>query len=163
MERLNNVKYLSAVCRFAESVMIRIEKHEVPAAKFTERWVEGIWLGRSLVGDRHLAATPSGVIASRSVRRFPEGERWNRDLLLACKGTPWQKEGYDEKTFVLNKPASLPWLPHTYRKAHQEIRAFLGSKRSDGIVQGVRTGASWKTAQRRLQEGPEGVERCWRS
>ena len=128
-ERLNKVKYASAVCTFGEAVMIRVEKVEVLAAKFTENWVEAIWLGRSLTDDRHLGATPMGVIASRSVRRFPEGDRWNRDLLIECRGTPWNKEGGDSNdTFVLDKAASLPWMPHVYRKAHQNIRAFWQAK-----------------------------------
>ena len=37
-----------------------------------------------------LITTPSGVHNMRNVRRRPESERWDFDLLTTLKGTPWK-------------------------------------------------------------------------
>ena len=123
-EHLFKTKYMSHMCMFGEAVWLRSDDPLVLGAKFTDNWTESIWLGRSHVDDRHIGATEAGVIMSRSCRRFPEGDRWNRDLLIVCKGVPWNKEGGEEQTFVEDRTPGLTWQPHLYRKAAKDIKAF---------------------------------------
>ena len=53
--------------------------------KLDARWENGIWLGIRDRSGEIIVGTPEGCMKVRSVRRRPEGERWNKDDGTACE------------------------------------------------------------------------------
>ena len=53
------------------------------------RWTAGCWVGRSELSDEHILLTERGIRMTRTVRRVPESERWDKKLILAALGVPW--------------------------------------------------------------------------
>ena len=49
---------------------------------------DGIWLGLRIKGDTSIIGTPNGVIKAKSVRRFPENQRWCAEEVLNIRGVP---------------------------------------------------------------------------
>jgi hypothetical protein len=70
-EILHMFTYESSICMMGEAVMLKLDHEEVLRAKYTNNWVECIWLGRDYSDDRHIGITEYGSIRSRSCRRFP--------------------------------------------------------------------------------------------
>ena len=56
----------------------------------------GLWLGRDAGTNTHLIGTPNGIIRTRSVRRLPVEDSYNKAVLDSLKGTPWAIETGDE-------------------------------------------------------------------
>ena len=51
-------------------------------------WSEGVWLGHARGSSEALVGTASGVIRAWTIRRMPEGERWNADAISKMQWTP---------------------------------------------------------------------------
>ena len=49
----------------------------------------GTWLGVIERTEETIIGTKDGIVKCRTVNRILEDQRWNRDLLLGIKGTPW--------------------------------------------------------------------------
>ena len=54
----------------------------------------------------HILGTSAGVCESRSVRRLPESEQWDAEMVLGMRGLPWSD--------------SEP-LPHALRKMVRQL------------------------------------------
>ena len=53
------------------------------------RWSTGVCLGTLMVSNEALIGLPGGdVVRSRSVARLLPNQKWNREAVLAVKGTP---------------------------------------------------------------------------
>ena len=44
----------------------------------------------SVLQNENLVGTEKGVIKCRTVRRMPEEQRWNKELVPNMKGSPWE-------------------------------------------------------------------------
>ena len=65
------------------------------------RWYEGVWIGKTFSSDEHIVSMPDGrIVRARSVRSFPEGEKWSKEALDQITGKPWAPTSTlrDEKT-----------------------------------------------------------------
>ena len=51
-------------------------------------WFEGVWLGHARGSSEALAGTKDGVVRAWTIRRMPEGERWNSQAITGMTGTP---------------------------------------------------------------------------
>ena len=51
-------------------------------------WVEGVWLGHARGSSEALVGTKDGVVRAWTIRRMPEGERWNAEAITEMQGTP---------------------------------------------------------------------------
>ena len=51
-------------------------------------WSEGVWLDHARGSSETLIGTESGVIRAWTIRRMPEGERWDADAISNMQGTP---------------------------------------------------------------------------
>ena len=51
---------------------------------------EGIWLGTNSRTQEVFIGTGSGVFKCRTIKRLPEEEKWNAELVNFMKGTTWQ-------------------------------------------------------------------------
>ena len=71
---------------FCTKVMFRVAG-KVQGGVMTERWYEGIWLGKSALSDEHLILKKDGlVVRSRAVREMSSGIAW--DDIKDIKSTP---------------------------------------------------------------------------
>ena len=49
----------------------------------------GLWLGRDSRTDEHIVATGAGVFRTRTVKRRPRDEAWDKAALSQMRWTPW--------------------------------------------------------------------------
>jgi len=69
-ERVHGRRYHGEMLEFASKVMFRVVG-KVQGSIMTERWYEGVWLGKSATSDEHLVMKNDGlVVRSRSVREL---------------------------------------------------------------------------------------------
>ena len=60
----------------------------------SDRWLEGIWLGKTFSSDEHIVSMMDGsVVRARAVRAFPEGEKWSAESVSMLKGKPSDPTG----------------------------------------------------------------------
>ena len=57
--------------------------------KLDVRWDTGIFLGIRLHTTEKIIGTPKGVVVVQSIRRKPEDQQWDVELLQSIQGTPW--------------------------------------------------------------------------
>ena len=70
---------------FGECVGYRVRTNH----KLEVRWDTGIFLGIRLHTTEKIIGTPKGVVVVQSIRRKPEDQQWNVELLQSIQGTPW--------------------------------------------------------------------------
>ena len=51
-------------------------------------WFEGVWLGHARGSSEALVGTKDGVVRAWTIRRMPEGERWDAEAITEMQGTP---------------------------------------------------------------------------
>ena len=66
-----------------------MQDKELEKSKFDQRFIAGVWLGRTTTSDEHIVATGSGVFKTRTVRARNDTEQWDNHLLAEVKGLPW--------------------------------------------------------------------------
>ncbi|MDA8582757.1 reverse transcriptase domain-containing protein [bacterium] len=92
-ERRRGRRCKMPVVPFGESVWFRqLKDNQKRSKKFDSEWKEGVWLGQSRSSNESLIGTGSGVIRAWSVKRRPEGERWNAEAIRGLRGTPQQPD-----------------------------------------------------------------------
>jgi|OM-RGC.v1.011801003 hypothetical protein len=52
----------------------------------------GVWWGKSFETNEHVLGTLAGATTARVIRWLPEGKCADKELLLAVKGVPWNRE-----------------------------------------------------------------------
>ena len=57
--------------------------------KLDVRWDTGIFLGIRLHTTEKIIGTSKGVVVVQSIRRKPEDQQWDVELLQSIQGTPW--------------------------------------------------------------------------
>ena len=57
-------------------------------AKLESEWKQGLWLGHTRASNEAWIGTKDGVIRTYNIKRLPEGERWDGDMVQDMKGTP---------------------------------------------------------------------------
>eukprot|EP00971_Amphidinium_carterae_P228825 4539186-Amphidinium_carterae.1 len=65
--------------------------------KLDAQWRPGIFLGIKRNTTERIVGDSGGVYVVQSIRRVPEDDKWNRELLLSIKGTPWSPKGAQEE------------------------------------------------------------------
>ena len=100
-ERLKGKKYRGEVLPFASPVMLRVSE-KVQGGVMSERWYEGMWLGKRFHTEEHLVAraTDGVVVRPRSVQSLPNAISMD----------------------LLNKIVGAPWAPTSVMKDHQQVR-----------------------------------------
>ncbi|CAK0903384.1 unnamed protein product [Prorocentrum cordatum] len=112
-ERQHERHYAKKALPFGETVMWRQPGPIV--ARFESAWGCGIYLGRSLEDDSHICGARRGIVVARSMRRLVESERYDKQLLLAMKGTPSDTKAPNASTPVADRPALDLNLPQPAR------------------------------------------------
>ena len=63
-------------------------------AKFSNRWAQGVWIGKAEEMDGHLVLRNNKVLRYRTVRRLTPEQAWTASAeLKATTTTPWQPTG----------------------------------------------------------------------
>ena len=96
--------YSRPLCEFGETLLFRASHY--PNHKAESAWDYGIWLGKCSRSDEHFVATATRVYRTRTVRRLPPTDRYNRDLLESITSIPWETNGVGKTptpSFVLPK------------------------------------------------------------
>ena len=91
-----------------------------------ERWNYGIWLGHARHTPEILIGTPSGVVKSWAIRRLPEGEQWDGDLVKNMIGSPenWKLDASEEQQLVELEDRDDPDL-------NPEIKERVGHRKGE--------------------------------
>ena len=106
-ERAKGKRYLGEVLRFGQPVMLRVTG-KVQGGLMTERWVEGIWLGKRFHSDEHIVCRTSDgeVVRTRSVKSLPC--KVTMELLDKIKGVPWAPTSVHRQDGEVRKPVLKP-------------------------------------------------------
>ena len=77
------------VVPFRERVLFKKLQDSVGRKRaLATKWQEGVWLGHNRATAEILIGTRQGIEKAWTVRRRPDGERWDAELVGATKGTP---------------------------------------------------------------------------
>ena len=84
------------------------ERHQA----LEERWARGIWLGHARHSPEILIGTPKGVVKSYAVRRLPEGQQWDGEMLRSIVGSPtnWRLDMGEDSQLVETEDRDDPEL-----------------------------------------------------
>ena len=94
--------------------------------------MNGVFLGLSDNSDEVVVWGPEGIRKARTIRRRPEEQMWNREEVLAVKGTPLQPNPENDDGRIRTK--LVPGLATTEIIGDpitaQEVKAEVGEQRS---------------------------------
>ena len=88
-ERQKGRKCVLEVAPFGEFVRYKQLGETSQERKSLESsWFEGVWLGHARGSSEALVGTKDGVVRAWTIRRMPEGERWDAEAITEMTGTP---------------------------------------------------------------------------
>ena len=95
-ERMKGKKGRIQGMEFGEGVWWKRRREGGPLGKLTSMWENGVFLGVKGTTGEIIVGDERGVWATRTVRRKPEEERWQRENLERIVGVPWRKSEEEE-------------------------------------------------------------------
>ena len=105
--RIKGRDWTVALPAFGEFLDYRVKTNH----KLEPRWESGIFLGVRLHTTEKIVGTPKGVVVVQSVRRKPDDQQWNLQLLQSITGTPWApnpaKQKEPREALELPEPVSI--------------------------------------------------------
>ena len=96
-ERLKGKSATVQGMAFAEGILWKRKRAGGPLGKLTCTWEDGICLGVKATTAEVIVENRSGVWLTRTVRRKPAKERWDRSNLELALAVPWGKSEDDPK------------------------------------------------------------------
>ena len=96
-ERVKGKPYRRDMVEFGERVYFRSGKLD-RQRKMEPRWHEGVFIGMCRRTGGAFIGKGSEVIVAHAIRRVPEEDRWNTQMLKDLKGTPWNMKPNEEET-----------------------------------------------------------------
>ena len=87
-ERAFGVQYRGKLAMWGETVYFSLS--DPHRRKGKEKFVKGIFLGKTMQNDLNICGTALGIYLSSTIRRLPESQQWDRILLKEFKGKPWR-------------------------------------------------------------------------
>ena len=97
-ERLKGKASLKELSEFGEKVHYMPLKTDggVGPGSLGARYVTGIWLGiNERNSEVYIGLPGGGVTSARSIKRLPEDQKWDKNLIEELKGTPWNLSGVE--------------------------------------------------------------------
>ena len=91
-------KFRRQIVEFGELIMAEVRRPTGGRlGKLEVRFVKACYLGLNGVSHAYLVGLEDGtVVEANSIKRKPEGERWNADFIKNIKGLPWKPKGPEE-------------------------------------------------------------------
>ena len=88
-ERIKGTRCKMEVVPFGEVVCYKeLSDGSNKENKLECKWQEGIWLGHAARTTETIIGTQEGVVKAWAIRRRPEEERWNWEMVNDMRGTP---------------------------------------------------------------------------
>ena len=87
IQRLTGRAVKEEIFEMCEAILYR--SHHTTDGKLAPRWHDGVWLGKRWESAEHFIGASEGVFTCRAVQRRPRDQRWNKEAVIAVKGTPW--------------------------------------------------------------------------
>ena len=147
--RLKGYGYSCEIMPFGSLVLFRVSG-KVQGGLMTERWHDGIWLGKRFNTEEHLIAREDGtIIRARSIR--PRNMELTKDMLDKITGAPWQPSGTvsakddNKKMNVLERtvenktPSLAPRRTQITKQTIQELGPTPGCKKCRTTLEGDRS------------------------
>ena len=92
-ERRRGRRCNTPLVAFGEKVWYKeLRTHKERQNKFDTEWFEGIWLGHARHSNEHVIGTRLGAVRAYAIKRKPDDQRWDAELLKDLKGTPQQPD-----------------------------------------------------------------------
>ena len=89
-ERIKGERCKVPLAMFREKVMyLPFKTAASHSQQLQPRMKEGIWLGVIDRIEETIIGTEKGVVKCRTIGRFPEKQRWDKDRITALQGAPW--------------------------------------------------------------------------
>ena len=76
-----------AVC-FGEKVWYKEGRRREARPKLESEWSKGVWLGHARSSNEMWIGTGQGAVKVYDVKRLPQEERWDKEIIRNLKGTP---------------------------------------------------------------------------
>ena len=92
-ELLYGRKYKGILVPFGEKVIF----HKASRHKGDLQWQCGIYLGVNDRNNAHIIGTGDGTYETRSVRRVPEEQKWDLEVVIGVRGFPWSYLGQGKR------------------------------------------------------------------
>ena len=81
--------YMQGIASFGDCVC-HLKPNAKGKDKLDARWESGVWLGLRDESGESVIGTMEGIVKVRTVRRKPQSEKkWNKEMFVGIKGTPW--------------------------------------------------------------------------
>ena len=87
-------------------------------------WKSGTWLGQSGKNNGHVVHGDSGVEEVWTVRRKPEGERWNKDAITAIRGRPGRIDQHEGQRYQVRVRVEDDEVIGEAKRTHFKDAAF---------------------------------------
>ena len=130
VQEIRGSKSARAIAHFGEKVMyMPAQTASGKLGKLDPRYYDGIFLGMRLRSDEIIIGTENGVVKARSVRRYPDGQQWDKELARRIRGTPRQPVPGVESDKV---PATLGRMRETEDVYEGELRVEGRCRREAG-------------------------------
>ena len=81
--------YRGDICEFGEGIWY-MEASKPGKHKFDSKWHHSVWLGIMDGSGEKIIGTAAGCVKARSIKRKPEAERWDVEMMKSLRGTPWE-------------------------------------------------------------------------
>ena len=92
-ERRRGRRCAISVVPFGERVWYReLRQTKDRQDKMESEWRQGLWLGHARNSNEHLVGTREGVVKAYAIKRQPEDQRWDGELVSEMRGTPQQPD-----------------------------------------------------------------------
>ena len=119
---LKLIDYHGEIFCFSECLWFREEARQRPKA--LPDWQSGVWVGKSMASEEHMLMTLAGLVRTRTAKRKPEGEQYDKELLHQVRGLPWDPmAGEVTQPDFFRAPAS--GVPSHEVKEETPIQQFL--------------------------------------
>ena len=73
---------------FGELVHYKELHADAKKDKFETDWRAGIWLGLAQETNETYVGTSMGIVKAYAIKRYPEDQRWNLEMMQGVVGTP---------------------------------------------------------------------------
>ena len=124
-ERLNGKKAKHGGFELGEGVLWKRRRAGGPLGKLTCMWEDGIYLGVKATTAEVIIGTKSGVWVTRTVRRKPLEERWDKENLELVGGVPWYRSDADENVDGEKMRTEVKTMDKDYLEKFEEMEEHV--------------------------------------
>ena len=154
-----------------------VEKDTHERAQSGSGFHDGIWLALRMRSDESIVGTPSGVIKAKTVRRFPQDQRWCADEVLNMRGVPSSPmlgagdqilieanvarhaEAKEEENMPVQERESGHQSAHQSKRCHRGDPGCTGIGTGRSMPHNNEGGTRIKTRMEQSDDGREGLKR----